>query len=166
MSGQSPPTTSGITIISGSNNFNVLNSDFPVVTGGVIQEFTILVPPEENRPFLISTLDVTLLDESFPVALTLTQSELLNQVTLIGGFIPDLTDDVSITSTTVTTSGITILEFFPGAGLPEVPFIPPTVLNARLFPIFSTAEFVRTFPEENRRIFPVLPQFSTLTPGD
>lgn len=87
-------------------------------------------------------------------------------VEVVGGFVPDPTDDINITSTSVTTSGVVVVEFFPGAGIPEVPYVPPTYLNERLFPITSTSDFIRTFPEENRRIYPVLPQISTLTPGD
>lgn len=166
MGNQRPPTTSGITIISGSNNFNVANSDFPVVTGGVIQGGIIPVPPEEDPPFLIMAFDPILIEEIVPVILNPSQFVILDQVILTGGFIPDVRDDIHIIPTTVTTSGITIIEFFPDAGLSGSQFVPPIFSNSRLFPISASNEFVRTFPEKNRRIFPVLPQFSTIIPGD
>jgi hypothetical protein len=69
--------------------------------------------------------------------------------------------DTGIRRTDVTTSGVVILDIFPDAGSAAEVFVPPVVINARVFPLFQGP-----FPAHDRRIFPVLPQFSTLTPGD
>lgn|SRR5574338_254678 len=66
-------------------------------------------------------------------------------------------DDYSITSTPVTTSGVTLLNFYPGAFVTV--WITPVVIDARLFPIFAGI-----FPQQDRRIYPVLPQYSTIIP--
>ena len=79
-------------------------------------------------------------------------------------FVP-IGDNIKITSTPVTTSGVVILDFFPGVGLPDFPYVPPIFLNQRLFPVTFSGIGERVFPEENRRIYPVLPQFSIITPG-
>lgn len=163
MAGQRPPTTSGITIVSGSLGFDSVTSDFPIIVG-VLVEYSPVSLFEEDKPLLIAPSDVD--SASRGSALVPAQFAFVEQVPITGGFAPDANDDISITTTSVTTSGITVVEFYPGAGLGELPFVPPVVLNERLFPITSTAEFIRTFPEENRRVYPVLPQFSILTPGD
>ncbi len=123
---QSPPTTSGVIVISGTNSFNRQTSDFPVPSR-LISEF---LPPSE-----VTTL-----------------SGVLN-------FTPKPDDDIEILSTNVTTSGIVVMNFSPNLIGEE--FVPPAVGNARIFPVFAGI-----FPEQDRRIFPVLPQFSILTPGD
>ncbi len=120
--GQSPPTTSGIIVISGSDFFDPQTSDLPIATGSI--------ESSTKRGTGIGVL----------------------------GTVLDLTSGVKIRSTPVTTSGIVVIDIFIGAG--EV-FVVPVVGNVRLFPIFQGV-----FPEQDRRIFPVLPQFSTLTPGD
>lgn len=159
---QSPPTTSGVVIISGSNNFDPPTSDWGVVRGLVVDFVEDSPIPQTDIPILLNeplkgwtTLSGILITDFTEVILE-----------VAGGFIPNFDDDVSIQTTTVTTSGIVVLDFFPGAGIGEIPYVPPVVINERLFPIFQGTDFTRTFPEENRRIYPVLPQFSTLTPGD
>lgn len=122
---QSPPTTSGIIVISGTNLFDSQTSDFPIVSHIIV-------------------LDPT------PVAVTI--SGVLN-------FAPTPEADIEILSTSVTTSGIVVMNFSPD--LVGAPFVVPIVGNVRLFPVFAGI-----FPEQDRRIFPVLPQFSILTPGD
>lgn len=125
MTKQSPPTVSGVIVISGSNDFLVGQSDFPIVTlaGDVLVEEVVIEGPSI-------------------------------------GFVSDPLN-IKLTSTPVTTSGLIVAEIFPNAGFTPVP-----VINARLFPVISGSVFVRVFPEEGRRIFPVLPQNSILTPGD
>jgi hypothetical protein len=81
-------------------------------------------------------------------------------------FIPSFDDDIEITSTSVTTSGVVIVDIFPGAASPFVPYAPPIFINQRVFPVTFSGIGERLFPEENRRIYPVLPQFSVITPGD
>lgn len=166
MFGQSPPTTSGVVIISGSNGFDPITSDFGVVVA-TITDFAEDSPiPTSDIPFIIN-------DPNHPsTGATVTISGLLvttfDEIVFepIAGFVPDFEDDVGIISTPVTTSGVVIMDIFPGAGAGEIPFVPPIYLNERLFPINSTPLFVRVFPEEGRRIFPTLPQDATLTPGD
>ena len=129
--GSSPPTTSGIVVITGTN-FSAADAEFPVVTGKI-------------TPIILDLAPTLIYSESF---------------------VPDHTADIKIEQTKVTTSGIVVVEIFPGAGAAPAPFVPPVVINERIFPIFKGTNFERTFPEENQRIFPVLPQFSTITPGD
>lgn len=157
---QSPPTTSGIVIISGSNNFDPLTSDFPIVVGVV--DFK---PPDFFSPPARVNDPNFLIDFGVKGSLFFTEVS-TDFVILPGGFVPDLSNDVDIKSPGPTASGIVIIDFFPGAGAPLVPYVPPTLFNERLYPISSTSDFVRVFPEENRRVYPVLPQFSILTPGD
>lgn len=181
---QSPPTSSGIVVISGSDLFDPATSDFRVIRG------TIQLEPKQNLFFggsvFTENLGITGAISPEPrivlripgndiqaVAAVFTNSPITGFISIpldkqdivAPGFIPG-SPDINITSTSVTSSGIVVMDFFPGAGTPVVPFVPPVVINERLFPIFQGTNFERTFPEENRRVFPVLPQFSTLTPGD
>jgi hypothetical protein len=158
--GQSPPTVSGVVIISGSNNFDAHASDFPVVVGSVTESVTYVTDP----PFSTSSA-VDAYASSLPIPLFVTDFAV--DIDIPAGFIPDFDDDVDIRSTPVTTSGIVVVDIFPGAGITgPPPYVPPVYFNVRVFPDTSTDLFIRVFPEEGLRIFPVLPQFSTLTPGD
>ena len=154
--GQSPPTTSGIVIVSGSNFFDPQTSDFPVV---VAQLTSIREGRLQTSPPLVANPPV--FDDFFDLVVgegLLGSTSGRKDVVGVFGVVLELTSDVKIRSTPVTTSGIVILDMFPGAG--DV-FVPPVVSNARIFPVFAGI-----FPEQDRRIFPVLPQFSILTPGD
>lgn len=148
---QSPPTTSGIVVISGSAGFDLLSSDFPVLQGFV---------KVEPLPAVVLGSDPETTSDLF---MGLGRSSGLSRViyteaSSVNGFVPDQTLDYDITKTTVTTSGIVIFDLFPGAG---EEYIVPVVGNVRLFP-----EAIRVYPPYNVRIFPLLPQFSTITPGD
>jgi len=187
---QSPPTTSGIVVLSGSDSFDPQASDFPVIWG-TIEE------PDKSESLVVKGgggLDTTNLFLSTsgvggfagtiqepskealavrgcvvvpgsgvftmaPIAGTIEEPD--KQTLAVLGHVLHSVDDVGITSTAVTTSGIVVVDIFPGAGTPAAPFVPPVVINERFFPNFQG-----TFPEHDRRIFPVLPQFATLTPGD
>jgi len=147
--GQSPPTTSGIVVITGSNSFDPQSSDYPVVVGIIETAIkkgaepivgTVTFDDFANLVFVGTVISVDKLGTAAPVL----------------GSVLDLTSDVEIRTTPVTTSGIVVMDMFIGAV-----FVVPVVGNTRLFPIFQGV-----FPEQDRRIFPVLPQFSTLTPGD
>lgn len=147
--GQSPPTTSGIVVITGSNSFDPQSSDYPVVVGIIEAAIkkgaepvvgTVTFDDFANLVFAGTVISVDKLGTAAPVL----------------GSVLDLTSDVKIRTTPVTTSGIVVMDMFIGAV-----FVVPVVGNTRLFPIFQGV-----FPEQDRRIFPVLPQFSTLTPGD
>jgi len=147
--GQSPPTTSGIVVITGSNSFDPQSSDYPVVVGIIETAIkkgaepvvgTVTFDDFANLVFAGTVISVDKLGTAAPVL----------------GSVLDLTSDVEIRTTPVTTSGIVVMDMFIGAV-----FVVPVVGNTRLFPIFQGV-----FPEQDRRIFPVLPQFSTLTPGD
>jgi hypothetical protein len=181
---QSPPTTSGIVVLSGSNLFDPQASDFPVIAG------TAIMPDDSSLPRVLGLggQDIT---DGFPAIIGIapastaelptvkgfvltTQQFTALSPTIIGivlpfelptavdGVVLDVKQDVGVTSTEVTTSGIVIFDMFPGAGVPEVPFVPPVVINARLFPLFQGP--FTGIPDG--RIYPVLPQSSTLTPGD
>lgn len=146
---QSPPTTSGIVVISGSNFFDPLTSDFPVVQG-VLAGFNL---PRNQMNFLGSDPQNTsalLISGSITGGITISLKERMD----FPGFVPDATEDTDITTTSVTTSGVVVLDIFPGAG---TIFVVPVVGNERLFPIFQGE-----FPVQDIRIFPVLPQFSTI----
>ena len=134
MSFQSPPTTSGIVVISGSQNFDALLSDFPM-PGGLYR----ISMPTESR-YRKTGIITTVLHA------------------------PDNVD-ITVGASSVTTSGIVVFEFYPGAG---APYIIPFVINARLFPI-SAAAFPTTVSGfestvSGERIYPVLPQYSTIIP--
>ncbi len=149
--GQSPPTTSGIIVITGSNSFDPQTSDYPVVVGIIETAIkkgaepvigTVTFDDFANLVFVGTVISVDKLGTAAPVL----------------GSVLDLTSDVEIRTTPVTTSGIVVMDMFIGAG---AVFVVPVVGNARIFPVFAGV-----FPQQDRRIFPVLPQFSTLTPGD
>lgn len=196
MLGQSPPTTSGIVVISGSNNFGP-GSDFPVfssisikysiddfiftspigLSSSELANEVIGVPPslvitdfvsEETTlgPLmgLSSSVSADLL--VFPSTLVISDMSIdedFAQTNLM--FVSD-PQNIKTTSTPVTTSGIVILDLFPGAGVVFIPFVPPIFINQRIFPVIFSGPGERLFPEENKRIYPVLPQFSIITPGD
>ncbi len=195
MLGQSPPTTSGIVVLSGSNNFG-LGSDFPAFANIQIDyhiEDQTLDPPmdlassitanEAVTPRVITLLNLndyeaTPLHPPMFLASSITANEAVTprvldikmdiedvRVQTFLQFVPFGTAS-KITSTSVTTSGIVILEFFPGADDLFVPYAPPIFTNQRVFPVTFSGLGERLFPEENRRIYPVLPQFSIITPGD
>ena len=196
MLGQSPPTTSGIVVLSGSNNFSV-NGDFPVFSSVSIKyhiEEPILTYPIDlvssvsdddisGAPTMLALIDIygdvtppaplimlapsmivdTLIVLPVLGLLNINIEEGFAQTKLM--FVGDV-DNTKITSTPVTTSGIVILDLFPGAGEDLIPYVPPIFINQRIFPVTFSGLGVRLFPEENRRIYPVLPQFSVVTPGD
>jgi len=179
---QSPPTTSGIVILSGSNFFDPESSDFPVIRGNVTapdkgmslkgtggQDITDLFLSSASGGFsgkiaspakIQLSLKGAVLDPADAIYIVgkITPPQKATQGLSLAGFIPDIGEDVGITSTEVTTSGIVIMEMFPGAG---ESFVPPVVVNARTFPNFQG-----TFPEQDSRVYPRLPQFSVVTPGD
>ena len=193
MLGQSPPTTSGIVVLSGSNNFG-LTGDFPVFASVQVDhgadaprfsspiELTSSSSADEivtpsvlalgdlhvEEQFLDTPLQLTPSTPAdalvFPPVLDVTAHLEDDRTQIFLQFVP-FGNDSKITSTPVTTSGIVILEFFPGANDEFVPYVPPIFINQRIFPVTFSGLGERVFPEENRRIYPVLPQFSTLTPG-
>jgi len=150
--GQSPPTTSGLVVISGSDFFDPQTSDFPVVTA-------VLVPSTKKRAE-VEVVGHVVFDDFFDDVFqaTIISVEKRGSSAPVLGAVLDLTSDIEIRSTPVTTSGIVVMDMFIGAG---VLFVVPAVGNTRLFPIFEGV-----FPEQDRRVFPRLPQSSTLTPGD
>ncbi len=164
---QLPPTESGIVVISGSDMFG-LTGDFPVIQGLVFDSFV-----EHDEPIeLIFSSDPQTTQDIFesiaPVGLIfITPAEGAegerqdNNIQILEVLDMNPGGDVNITSTSVTTSGIVLFDMFPGAGSVVVPFVPPVVLNERFFPLFQGP-----FPEHDSRIYPRLPQFSILTPGD
>ncbi len=186
---QSPPTTSGIVVLSGSNLFDPQSSDFPVIWGPIEEPDKSSLLAVRGRggvditDFFLSTAggfsgtgkeqptkeilevrgSVATLDGLFlavpPIAGTV-QKGSTEQLGVLGVVLHSV-DDAGITTTGVTTSGIVIVDIFPGAGTPAAPFVPPVVFNERFFPNFQGP-----FPEHDSRIYPRLPQFSTLTPGD
>lgn len=195
MLGQSPPTTSGIVVLSGSNNFG-LGSDFPAFASLQIDYHTEdqrFDPPidlasslsanEAVTPRVLTLLNlndyeatpfhplmflassVTANEAVIPRVLDISMGIEDGRVQTFLQFVPFGTNS-KITSTSVTTSGIVILEFFPGADDLFVPYAPPIFINQRVFPVTFSGLGERLFPEENRRIYPVLPQFSVITPGD
>ncbi len=147
---QSPPTTSGIVVISGSDFFDPQSSDFPIVRGTVSgtgrKGIEILGVPPVFDAFADLVVGGGQILTSSPRAST------------VLGRVLRINQDIEIRSTPVTASGIVVMDMFVGAG---AVFIVPIVGNVRIFPVFQGV-----FPEQDRRIFPVLPQFSTLTPGD
>jgi len=190
--GQFPPTVSGVFVVSGSNNFLPGSSDFGIVIGASITEtiLTIFDPPivmnvapapEEvdsliivdffaGQDLLTSAMNEPVVGNVDNSAFGLFFTEMLvTNITDLGesvGFIPNPDQDIKITSTSVTTSGVVIVDIFPGVNDAFVPYVPPIFLNKRVFPVTFSGLGERLFPEENRRIYPVLPQFSIITPGD
>jgi hypothetical protein len=189
MVGQSPPTTSGIVIISGSNNFGV-GSDFPVFVLTLDLSPALGVFPDvldmpvndatssplgfgnlkmldnyiaEIQDDMIADFDPADQPPSFSLEII---EDYINIFDVTPFQFAPSDDSIKITSTNVTTSGIVILDLFPGAGEGFIPFVPPVFLNKRIFPVTFSGLGERLFPEENRRIYPVLPQFSVITPGD
>lgn len=186
---QSPPTTSGIVVLSGSNLFDPQSSDFPVILGTVEEpdKSSLLKVPggggvavtdfflsnaggfsgagkEQNTKEILGVRgSVATIDGLFlavpPIAGTVQKGS--TEQLGVQGVVFALDVDVDITSTEVTTSGIVIVDIFPGVGAVAAPFVPPVVLNERFFPLFQGP-----FPEHDSRIYPRLPQFSILTPGD
>lgn len=188
MIGQSPPTTSGIVIISGSNDFIAGSSDFPCPVVTIVDDYlptifddlqvtvvpnkTITFGHLEIENYVQSDVmqDMDSLDFTNSPALTFGHLELTEIVPTVifdidAQFAPT-SENLKITTTEVTTSGIVILDFFPGAGEALIPYVPPVFLNQRIYPVTFSGLGERLFPEENRRIYPVLPQFSVITPGD
>ena len=183
----SPPTVSGIVVPSGSYNFDLLLSDFPIAPSLQLVNFPGLSDSQSLRAAEGNAIDLALElvgagflikvppIESFraaegnaiDLALELVGAGFLIKVPPIESLFPSISfdpgSDTTFQNLPPTTSGIVVVEMFPGAG---VGFIPPVFINERLFPIFQGTNFSRSFPEENRRTFPVLPQFSILTPGD
>ena len=147
--GQSPPTTSGLVVITGSNSFDPQTSDFPVVIGivessGRKDNTVVGAPP--------------VFDDFFDLARVGLATTVGRKDSISLGVVLEISSDVKIRSTPVTTSGVVIMDMFIGAGSV---FVVPVVGNARIFPIFQGV-----FPEQDRRVFPRLPQSSILTPGD
>lgn len=194
MPGQSPPTTSGIVVLSGSNNFGT-GSDFPVFSSISISyhsEESIFSEPidvssplgvadaidipvlripafHEEEPF-VGTIDIVSssqadLARDIPV-LSLTSLHSDENIAQTSLYFVANGDNIKITPPDTTTSGVVILDIFPDAGVLEFPYVPPLYVNQRLFPVTFSGIGERVFPEENRRVYPVLPQYSTLTPGD
>lgn len=161
---QRPPTTSGIVVLSGSEMFG-LSGDFPVVQGLVFNSFPVADGPTQ---LIMSSSPQTVQNaffSNFPSPLVFVTpeegAEGERQANYQLATVLRVGIDTNITSTNVTTSGIVLLDIYPGAGVEEAPWVPPVVINARLFPLYQGP-----FPEHNLRIYPVLPQYSTLTPGD
>jgi hypothetical protein len=187
MVGQSPPTTSGVVVISGSNNFGV-GSDFPafVMTldfsppnAAIPDGLNMVLNDVTSPPPTITALemidfipehfdDMVVNDVTSPPPsfgnLEMVEHVHVQDVTVLS-FAPS-DDSIKITSTNVTTSGVVVIDLFPGAGAGLVPYVPPSYINSRIFPVTFSGLGERVFPEENRRIYPVLPQFSVITPGD
>ncbi len=175
---QSPPTTSGIVVITGSNSFDSQSSDFPIVRGTVVAvgraDVNVIGAGGEDFIPAVSGLPGTIISSGRTDVNVIGSQVFSTEVSDLGfsgtiiksgrtdvdvlGRVLTIRFDVDVTQTTVTTSGIVVMDIFVGAG--EV-FLVPAVGNVRIFPVFQGV-----FPEQDRRIFPVLPQFSTLTPGD
>lgn len=163
---QNPPTTSGVVIISGSYGFAPGTSDFPVELGRIVtigHEY-VSNPPAVPVFRAIDTLPLVSISglpnyDIYPYPATivtlghdyLTYPVVSSPFNSIDFVFPD---DHYIETTPTATSGICIWSFYPGAG---VGFVVPLVINARLFPIFAGI-----YPEQDRRIYPVLPQYSTI----
>ena len=162
----SPPTTSGVVVLSGSNFFD-LSGDFPVVPGLFIDsDATANNTPRENTFLILDTSPQDTSDTFDTLILKqLTQLDPSEQQPRSGEIqatVLRINEDIGISENLTTTSGIVILDIFTGAGTPQEPFVPPVVINERLFPRFQGA----LISPPPGRIFPVLPQSSTLTPGD
>jgi hypothetical protein len=185
MVGQSPPTTSGVVVISGSNNFGV-GSDFPafvltVLDNYIADPFDDMIVNDVTSPppsfgnlemldnYIADPFDDMIVNDVSSPPPTFSMEMIEDYITVLDvtpfTFAPS-EDNIKITSTNVTTSGIVIIDMFPGAGAGFIPFVPPVFLNQRIFPVTFSGLGERLFPEENRRIYPVLPQFSVITPGD
>ncbi len=166
---QSPPTTSGIVVLSGTNEMFGLFGEFPVIRG-LVWKGSVLHDDLPGPLTLVSEPSIVQISVSNNIVSPLIFADqedgapgqkLANDIRLVNVLDMGSNTDVGIISTEVTTSGIVILDIFPNAGVPPVPFVPPVVINARTFPVFQGS-----FPEQDSRIFPRLPQFSILTPGD
>lgn len=178
---QSPPTTSGIVVITGSNFFDPQSSDFPIVRGQVTSSAVTRLNVTGAQVFSTEFSDLVragFLTSFEVVGLNLIAAQIFSTefsdlvrtgfLTVVGPSIGQEEPPAStvgrvlsptpITQTTVTTSGIVIMDTFVIAA---EEFVIPIVINERIYPVFQGV-----FPEQNRRIFPVLPQFSILTPGD
>ena len=189
MSFESPPSVSGIVVLSGSNDFSAISSDFPVVKGLVSQTYTasnpalygsIIPRTKEVTQIVVSGSRVNLVVAGYTS--TVMHGEIsprVNEVIQIvaSGSVRNLVatsythtpilyagayvvgpSDWRVTQTEITTSGIVLLEMALGIG---AEYFIPIVFDARVFPI-STA----TFPVavSGTRIYPVLPQYSTIIP--
>jgi hypothetical protein len=88
-----------------------------------------------------------------PLSYTATSPIVSGEVLVLG-----YPDDWRITTTETTTSGVVVFEMGIGIG---TPYVVPVVIDARLFPV-SLASFPTTISGE--RIYPVLPQYSTIIP--
>jgi hypothetical protein len=188
MLGQSPPTTSGVVVISGSAfQVHVLDIQFDKVEDQILSphmdlassasvDSSISIPvlnfvdtPNTNdTDYLMRLVSSGPTDAliNIPV-LNIDMSTEDARVQTYLQFVP-LGDNLKITSTPATTSGIVVMDFYPGVNVSggPPPYIPPIYLNQRLYPVTFSGFGERVFPEENRRIYPVLPQFSIITPGD
>lgn len=165
---QNPPTTSGVVIISGSYGFDSDLSDFPVILGRLTVIGTgwdymaspnSILATTDNFPMVLVSGLPDYDRHPYPARLVTTGWDYLAQDSYVVSepFVAlDFTfpEDHHIDQSPPTTSGVVIWSFYPGAG---VAWIVPIVINARLFPIFAG-----TYPEQDRRIYPVLPQFSTI----
>lgn len=185
MLSQSPPTTSGVVIVSGSNDFTPGLADLEVVIGGAIEDFfltpdgpsfdmasdpratsqpdsgnfapviafltdIIEIPLNPTIDFVMATDAVSIYDPAVgnftqPLVLDVTIEAIQNDLGGAIGYLPDPFLDIFISSETATTSGIVIVNIFPNANN-LIPFISPILLT--------------------ERVFPLLPQFSVITPGD
>ena len=151
--GQSPPTTSGLVVITGSHFFDPQSSDFPVVVATVDR-----VDKRGAGPVLASVTFDDLFDLVRTASVISVDKRGIPDTAPALGVVLTIGADIEIRSTPVTTSGVVIMEMFTGVG---GVFVVPVVGNIRVFPIFQGV-----FPEQDRRVFPRLPQSSILTPGD
>ena len=138
--GQSPPTTSGVVIIFGSESFGPA-SDFPILAGLVAS-----APQSESFSTGLTTIVEPAVVGGLAEAGLQPQAPALEVFSTALATVFDSQLDLEILPTNVTTSGITIMTFGLGIGQVPIPFIGPFVINFR--------------------IFPVPPEVSTLTPGD
>ena len=155
MSFDSPPTVSGLVLVSGSQNFDVTTSDFPVLRN--MQ----LVQSSVNAPLLAMSKaaeDITQISQALGKPMTLQLTPVLEPQLSLSSIVVGFPLDMNIIDTEVTTSGVVILEMYFGAG---VAYIPPIVIDARIFPV-STASF--PVAVSGTRIYPVLPQYSIIIP--
>jgi len=167
-----PVTTSGIVIISGSNYFDSLTSDFPIVIGTVISspfpsdvyanpvfQQGLAQDPYEPATLVLSGTVVAKLSPEFffpPFVYS-------NSVFTAAGKVLQFDRDIRIKQTLVTTSGITLVDF--GIDILTAGYIVPVYINSRLFPYQ-----LRLFPitdsttSSGVRVYPRLPQFSVIIP--
>lgn len=151
---QNPTTTSGVVVVSGSHGFDRALSDYPSILH--LQANTTFLNQHVVKT-LTSPLSI-LNDYSGYVVDTLLTHEISIKKPVVQGVIIDIEDDIEIfLQNPPTTSGVVVARMGFGLG---IIFVVPVVGNVRLFPV-TPAEF----PEQDRRIYPVLPQFSTIIPG-